>query len=181
MATDQFDNYQLNPSTLGDDWVFSGDEVHGKRAPGSKISNYNMYFVGARMSTDRTRTTFGDSDPKINPPRVIGAGFSGHGVDWSLFNYNPYGKAGVGTQQNPNFRVLNDWLQITGLGDLTVETADVMDKNEIEASGIVQYRNYPSEGYSSFGKTLGGASPDSRWVWQGNTWVAGGTPVNPFA
>lgn len=179
MATNQFDNYQLNPQDIGSDWVFSGDAAHGERAPGSKISNYNMYFVGARMSSDRTRTTFGSPDPRINPPRVIGAGFVGHGVDWALFNYNPYGGRGDGN--NPNFRVLNDWLKVTGLGDLTVETKDVMDEDEVVASGMVQYRNYPSEGYSSFGKTLGGASPDQSWIWQGNTWVPGSTPTNPFA
>ena len=181
MSTDQFDNYQLDPSALGSDWVFSGDEVHGKRSPGTKISNYNMYFVGARMTYDRTKTLLGGSDPKINPEREINDGFAGHGVDWSLFNYNPYGKAGVGTQQNPNFRVLNDWLQITGLGSITVETEDVMDEKEVKASGMVQYRNYPSEGYASFGKTTGGASPDRRWVWQGNTWVPSDAPTNPFA
>lgn len=177
MATNQFDNYQLNPNDLGSDWVFEGDEVHGKRQPNAKISNYNMYFVGARMSHDRTKTTFGSPDPRINPPRVIGDGFLGHGVDWAMFNYNPYGKL---AGENPNFRILNDWLQITGLGDIDVVTDDVMDKDEVAAEGMVAYRNYPSEGYSSFGKTTGGASPDSCWVWQGNTWVPGGVPENPF-
>lgn len=157
------------------DWVFTGDEVHGKRSPNSKISNYNMYFVGARMTYDRTRTILGGSDPRINPERVIGDGFGGHGVDWSLFNYNPYSKV------NPNFRVLNDWLNITGLGDITVVTDDVMDMDEVNASGMVQYRNYPSEGYNSFGKKSGGAAPDKRWVWEGNTWVPGEAPTNPFA
>jgi hypothetical protein len=169
MTTDQFDNYQLDPSALGSDWVFSGDQAHGTRSPNSKISNYNMYFVGARMSYDRTRTVLGGPDPQINPERVIGAGFSGHGVDWAEFNYNPYGGRGDGN--NPNFRILNDWLQVTGLGGIDVDTEDVMDKKEVEASGMVQYRNYPSEGYSSFGKTTGGASPDQRWVWSGNSWV----------
>ena len=185
MATNQFDNYQLNPQDIGSDWVFEGDEVHGKRAPGSKISNYNMYFVGARMSSDRTRTTFGDSDPRINPPRVIGVGFGGHGVDWALFNYNPYGMPifldKTVSNQNANFRVLNDWLQITGLGDIDVNTEDVMDKKEVDPAGMVQYMNYPSEGYNSFGKTKGGASPDKRWLWQSNSWVPGQPPVNPFA
>jgi len=165
MATNQFDNYQLNPNDLGSDWVFSGDEVHGKRAPNAVISNYNMYFVGPRMVKDRTRTTLGGPDPKINPPRVINDAWGGHGVDWAEFNYNPYSKT------NPNFRVLNDWLQVTGMGHITVVTDDVMDKDEVEASGMLAYRNYPSEGYSSFGKKSGGASGDKRWTWSGNTWV----------
>jgi hypothetical protein len=163
--TDQFDGFQLNPNDLGSDWVFEGDQVHGSRSPNSKISNYNMYFVGARMSIDRTRTVLGGPDPRINPPRVIGAGFGGHGVDWAEFNYNPYSKT------NPNFRVMNDWLQVTGMGHIDVVTDDVMDEDEVAASGMVAYMNYPSEGYSSFGKTTGGASPDKRWAWSGNTWV----------
>lgn len=183
MATHQFDNYQLNPQDIGSDWVFEGDQIHSNRSPSSVISNYNMYFVGARMTYDRTKTTFGSPDPRINPPRVVGDGFLGHGVDWALFNYNPYGRQdswNATFTQNPNFKILNDWLKITGLGDIDVVTDDVMDRDEVDASGMVQYRNYPSEGYSSFGKTLGGASPDTTWVWQGNTWVPGQVPTNPF-
>lgn len=168
--TDQFDNYQLNPSTLGSDWKFSGDQATINRAPNGALSNYNARFVGARMSFDRTRTTLGGSDPNINPKREIGAGYAGFGVDWSLFNYNPYSKV------NPNFRVNNDWLKITGLGGIDVVTDDVMDKDEVSADGMVQYRNYPTEGYNSFGK-----KGDKRWVWQGNTWVPGGQETNPFA
>lgn len=170
MATDQFDNFQLNPNDIGSDWVFSGDAAVGNVSPNSKISNYNAYFVGARMSTDRTRTTLGGPDPKINPERVIGDGYAGFGVDWGMFNYNPYSKI------NPNFRVNNDWLKITGLGGIGVVTDDVMDADEVTASGMVQYRNYPTEGWNSFGK-----KGDKRWIWQGNTWVPGGEETNPFA
>jgi len=170
MATDQFDNFQLNPGAIGSDWVFTGDAAVGNAAPNSKMSNYNAYFVGAKMSVDRTRTTLGSPDPRINPERVIGDGFSGFGVDWSLYNYNPYSKV------NPNFRVNNDWLQITGLGGIDVVTDDVMDADEVTASGMVQYRNYPTEGWNSFGK-----KGDKHWVWQGNTWVPAGSEINPFA
>ena len=57
------------------------------------------------------------------------------------------------------------------MGGIDVKTRDVTDAKEIEASGMVAYRNYPTEGYNSFGKTTGGASPDKRWTWKGNTWV----------
>jgi hypothetical protein len=159
--TDQFDNFQLDPNTIGNDWVFSGDEIHANRAPGTKISNFNYYFAGARMSQDRTKTVF-DFKNEQNPERTIGAGFSGWGVDWSLFNYNPYSKT------NPNFKVYNDYLQIMGLGNIDVESEDVMDKKEVDAAGMLAYRNYPTEGYNSFGK-----KGDKRWSWQGNSWVPG--------
>jgi len=165
MATDQFDNFQLNPNDLGSDWVFSGDEAVSNAAPNSAISNYNLHFVGKKMSTDRTRTTLGGPSDNINPSRTIGDGFVGWGVDWALFNYNPYSKT------NPNFKVHNDWLKITGLGGITIPVNDVMGIKESWPSGMVQYRNYPTEGYNSFGKTTGGASPDKEWAWHGNTWV----------
>jgi hypothetical protein len=173
MATDQFDNYQLDPNTIGDDWVFADDHIHMNRPPNSKIPNYQYYFVGPRMSIDRTRTLLGGPDPNINPQKEVNDAWLGHGVDWSLFNYNPYGRQDVWNStwsQNPNFRVMNDWLLITGLGGIDVVTDDVMDKDEIEPSGMVQYMNYPTEGYSSFGKKY-----DKRWIWQGNTWVPGGS------
>lgn len=169
MTTDQFDNYQLDPNLLGTDWVFSGQQIHMNRPPRGKIANYNYYYVDARRANDYTRTTLGGPDPRINPQREVNDGWLGHGVDWSLFNYNPYG--GRYDSKSPNFRVKNDWLKITGLGGITVVTDDVMDKDEVEASGMVAYRNYPSEGYSSYGKKTGGASGDKRWAWKGNTWV----------
>jgi hypothetical protein len=171
MATDQFDNYQVNPNTIGDDWVFSGDQAHMNRAPRTRISNFNYYFTGPRMTTDRTKTVFGYAHHEALH-KTDGSlfethdGYLGHGVDWGMFNYNPYGRQGGGLNQNPNFRVLNDWLQITGLGNISVVTDDVMDQDEVNASGMVQYRNYPTEGWNSFGKKY-----DKRWVWQGNTWV----------
>jgi len=178
--TNQFDNYQLDPNTLGDDWVFSGDEVHLNRAPKAKISNYNYYFAGTRRANDRTLTTLGSPDPNINPTREITwAGglpdsWLGHGVDWAEFNYNPYGRQDVWNStwsQNPNFRVKNDWLKITGMGGIGVPTEDVMDLKEANASGMLQYRNYPTEGYNSYGKQTARGSGDKRWRFQGNTWV----------
>jgi len=163
--TDQFDNFQLDPNVIGSDWVFSGDQVHANRAPGTKISNSNYYFAGARMSQDRTKTVF-DFKNEENPERTIGAGFAGWGVDWSLFNYNPYGGRGDGL--NSNFKVKNDWLQITGMGNIDVKTRDVMDKKDVDPAGMSAYRNYPTEGFNSFGK-----KGDKRWSWQGNSWVPG--------
>ena len=169
--TDQFDDFQINPATIGSDWVFTGQQATINRAPNSQLSNPQMHFVEERNSNDRTVIKFG-YDHQENPPRTIGSGFSGHGVDWALYNYNPYGMAvlldGTTPDQNPNFRVMNDWLLITGMGGLTVETMDVSDKKDIDPAGMIAYRNYPTEGYNSFGK-----KGDKEWSWQGNTWVPG--------
>jgi hypothetical protein len=168
MTTDQFDNFQLDPSAIGSDWTFTGQQATINRGPMGSISNPQYKFVEPRYTYDRTRVTF-DFSHEENPERTIGAGFAGWGVDWSLFNYNPFGGRGDG--KNVNFRVNNDWLQITGLGGISVETKDVSDSKGTDPSGMVAYRNYPREGFSSFGKTTGGASPDKRWAWKGNTWV----------
>ncbi len=50
-----------------------------------------------------------------------------------------------------------------------METEDVMDTDILHS--ILQYRNYPEEGYSSYGKKSSGAAGDKRWAWKGNTWV----------
>lgn len=177
----QFNGFQLDPSTVGEDWAFSGDQAHGNRPPDSKISNPQYHFVGAKSSADRTKVVFGH-DREQNPQNWdIGDGELGQGVNWALFNYNPYGRQDVWNStvdQNPNFRVMNDWLKITGLGDINVPEDGFSDKNEVSATGMVQYRNYPTEGYHSFGGKTGGASPDERWEWQGNTWVPGNAPTS---
>jgi hypothetical protein len=162
--TDQFDGFQLDPSTIGSDWVFSSQQATINRSPAGQMSNPQYKSVGDRVSDDRTRVS-ADFKHEENPDRTIGAGFLGHGVDWALFNYNPY------STTNPNFRILNDWLKITSMGGIDVKTNDVSDSKGIDPAGMVAYRNYPTEGYSSFGKTTGGASPDKRWAWKGNTWV----------
>lgn len=160
--TDQFDGFQLDPNAIGSDWVFSGQQATINQAPSVKKSNTQYNFVEARCSDDRTRIAL-DFDAEENPERTVGDGFGGWGVDWALFNYNPYGKL---SGENPNFRVNNDFLQITGMGDVDIKTADVMDDRQTTASGMVEYYNYPTEGYNSFGK-----KGDKRWTWQGNSWI----------
>jgi len=160
--TDQFDGFQLDPGALGSDWVFTGQQATINQAPNVTKSNPQYHFVGARYSADRTRVVL-DFESKENPERVINDGFLGWGVDWSLFNYNPYGKL---AGENPNFKIHNDFLQITGMGGIDVETADVMDQEDVSAAGMLEYRNYPTEGYNSFGK-----KGDKTWTWGGNTWI----------
>ena len=160
----QFDGFQLDPASIGSDWVFSGKQATINQGPSNTFSNPQYHFVEPRCSVDRTRVVF-DFSHQENPERTIGAGFAGWGVDWALFNYNPYSRI------NPNFKVKNDWLLITGLGGINVVTNDVSDRKQADASGMVAHYNYPKEGYNSFGKTTGGASSDKRWKWSGQTWV----------
>jgi len=168
-----YDDFQVTPHRVGD---VRGEHV---RDPGSKISNYQILFKGARETSDYTRTTFDGREDQFQNPQK---GYEDHGwqiidqylahdTDISLFEYNPYGHAKDSSGfVNPNRRRLSDdWAKIIGLGVVDVETGDVMD-TDIH-SGILQYRNYPVEGYSSFGQKTSGASGAKRWGWSGNTWV----------
>jgi len=160
--TDHFDNFEINPNAVGSDWKFSGGQAVLNQGPLAKMANYDYWKVGERFSFDRTRTVFAYEHGE-NPERTINDAWLGWGVDWAQFNYNPYGKL-VG--QSPLFKVHNDYLLITGLGGIDIKADDVMDKDQVEASGMVHYYNYPTEGYNSFGK-----KGDKRWAWQGNSWI----------
>ncbi|MHA2217659.1 MAG: hypothetical protein ACXADW_14000 [Candidatus Hodarchaeales archaeon] len=168
-----YDDFQVTPHSVGD--------VRGNhtRPPGSKISNYNVLFKGARKSQDYTLTTFeGIEDQHRNPQKgytdhawPITDQYIAHDTDWALFEYNPYGHSkDTASFTNPNRRRLTDnWAKVIGVGEVDTPQQDILDTDVI--SGMVQYRNYPDEGYSSFGKKTGGATGDRRWGWNGNTWV----------
>ena len=135
---------------------------------GSRISNYNARARGPRLSSDRTRTTLGGTTINVNPQREFTDQDLAHGVDWAEINYNPYGKANdADSFTNPNRRRLSDsWAQVTGMGVIELIDEDVVGGDESTGAGMLQYRNYPGEGYSSFGK-----KEDKRWTWNGNSWV----------
>jgi hypothetical protein len=45
---------------------------------------------------------------------------------------------------------------------------DIMDTNIVAAEGMDAYTNYPTEGFSSFGK-----KGDKERAWIGNSWING--------
>lgn len=167
-----YDDFQVIPHSVG--------EVAGKdqRSIGSRLSNYRALFKGSKKSQDYTITTFTTvTDGEINPQKFyaehgweVNDAYLGHGTDWSLFEYNPYGHTKDADWKNPRIRrYSSDWAKIIGFGNIGFETDDVIG-GDIHHS-IVQYRNYPDEGYSSYGKKSSGAEGDKRWKWQGNTWI----------
>lgn len=168
MTTDQFDNFQLEPGLIGSTWVFTGQQGSLNRAPNAIISTPDFRNVGTRNEYDRTRTVFA-YEYEENPVRTIGTGFAGWGVDWALFNYNPYGMAthidGSTGDSNVTMKVRNDFLNIAGLGGLDVITHDVMDENLVTGT-MTQYYNYPTEGWNAFGK-----KGQKEWRWQGQSWI----------
>jgi len=158
------DNFQPDPNSIGN--VTARDIL----PLGSRISNYNAMTRGIRHSTDRTKTSFDFGNKTENIGREFTDQDLAHGVDWAEFNYNPYGKVGdTDGFVNPNRRRLSDsWAKVIGVGELELIDEDVVGGDESTGAGMLQYRNYPEEGYSSFGK-----KEDKRWTWNGNSWVPG--------
>lgn len=158
-----YDDFQVTPHSVGD---VRGDHT---RPPGSRISNYQILAKGQRRSQDYTFTSFADEKFE-NPEKEVTDAFLAHGTDWSLFEYNPYGHSKDSSDfTNPNRRRLSDnWAKVIGVGSIDLVDWDVVGGGDDDAvvGAIVQYRNYPEEGYSSFGK-----KGDKRWAWSGNTWV----------
>lgn len=154
--SDEYDFFSIDPGALGDDWK-GGSEGQAFRPFETRISNFGALNRGARSSTDYTRTTF-DNAIEVNPEAVPGVGF---GTDRGFYDYNPF--VWGGSIQ----RTLMDRLHKMGLGGIDIFHVDVSDKKEVNASGMSQYKNYPSEGWNSFGKKY-----DKQRAWHGNTWIA---------
>jgi hypothetical protein len=168
-----YDDFQVIPHQVGD--IVGGEK---ERPLGSRLSNYQAMFKGNRKSQDYTLTTFTSGEDQHRNPQKgyiehgwdVNDAYLGHGTDWSLFEYNPYGHSKDAAYKNPRLRRLSgDWATIIGFGSVSFEDEDVIGGNV--HNNIIQYRNYPDEGYSSYGKKSSGASGDKRWAWKGNTWV----------
>jgi len=136
----EHDFFQLDPGSIGQDWK-GGSQARQMRSPGNVMSNYEALKYGTARSDDYTRVVF-DNDHEENPGRVLGVGF---GTDMGWYNYNPY------VWGSAVKKVLDDKMIKMGMGSIAVEHDDVSDKDEVEASGMSQYKNYPSEGWRSFG------------------------------
>ena len=141
----EFDFFQIDPSTIGSDWV-GGDQAREMRAPNAVISNYEAKKYGAARSDDYTRVVF-DNAHEENTQVHVGVGF---GVDRGWYDYNPFvwGSTVLKTLDDQFTRMGMD--MSTGFS-ISVLHDDVSDKDEVEASGMVSGKNYPSEGWRSFG------------------------------
>ena len=132
----EYDFFQFNPGSIGDGWV--GDVG---RSPDSKISNYEDYKNGTARSDDYTRVTFANAIEE-NPSVAPGIGY---GTDWAYYVYNPY------VWGSTVLKTLDDKMTRMNMGSLNLKNMGFSDKKAVDASGMSQYKNYPSEGWRSFG------------------------------
>lgn len=169
-----YDNFSFDPNSIGVDWK-SGNQPAMRRF-GTRLSKRNINYVGPRMSTDYTRTTLGFAFQEgQNPEPELGAGY---GTDPGDVIYNPF-QWGVTAA---HLRMLDDSLLVLNMehggrklpdygdagADLTPPRKDVMDRKQTSAESMVQYTNYPKEGWASFGRKY-----DKQRAWAGNTWING--------
>lgn len=141
----EHDFFQLDPGSIGSDWV-GGEQAKEMRPPNAVISNYEALKYGAARSDDYTRVVF-DNAHEENPQGAVGVGF---GTDRGWYDYNPYvwGSTVLKTLDDQFTRMgmdTSDGFSISVIGE------DVSDRKEVNASGMVSGKNYPSEGWRSFG------------------------------
>jgi len=173
---DQYDNFSFSPSTIGEDWLSGSQPAYDIRPIAARMSRWNVDYAGARNSNDYTRTSLGFAFKGTIENPVVRVGI-GYGTDVGYYNYNPM-VSGIAIA---HLRMLNDSMFIMGMyhggtnlsnynddgASIDQPRYDVMDSKEI-VSGMEQYKNYPSEGWYSFGKKY-----DKERDWAGNTWING--------
>jgi len=120
-----------------------------------RMSNFGALNVGARMDDDYSRTTlyFQSKDELMNP--------SGWDQDADM-NDNPLleGSSLKYTRDDQFIRMTMDSSTGTFIDQ---PKADVMDQNVIDAAGMEKPRNYPTEGWHSFGKKYDKPIPYVGW------------------
>lgn len=132
----------------------SDDSIAIRRTVDGKISDFGAGNVGARMASDLTRTVLDfESKDDLSDRAVItedtGVGSNVPGRSTNV-DHNPYliGSTVNKTRDEQSFRM--------GMSDNRGESIDtpnfdVMDNNETTASGMAANKNWPTEGYRSFG------------------------------
>ncbi len=156
----EYDFYQIPHTGVdepdrGSSYARTDVDTSIRRALDMKLSNFGALNVGLRTSTDYTRTVleFKTKD-ELSDLNVLtedgGAGGRG-GLRSVNVDVNPYvwGSTVKKIRDDQFFRMDMD-NNVTG-NAVAKPKFDVMDTNEVAAAGMVAYKNYPSEGWRSFG------------------------------
>ena len=144
-----------------------------RRKSDMKISNFGSLWIGPRMTSDYTRTklTWSSKDDLSNwrmiteddgPGRLLG--MRGTSVDQNPYLVGSTVKRYRDDQffrmdmehppTSPSLLADSDLAALYPAGaaaDIEKPTFDVMDTNLVDADGMNKYKNYPTEGYRSFG------------------------------
>jgi hypothetical protein len=146
----EFNFYQIDHTGVNepdrDDYARTDVAVPIRRAADMKISNFGAKNVGASMSSDYTRTVlYFQSKDELSDWNFI------TGVEQEANrDENPY------VLGSTIKRVRDDQFFRMGMSndrgtEIDEPGFDVMDTNLVDASSMVSGKNWPSEGYRSFG------------------------------
>lgn len=140
----EYDFYQADPGSIGNDWL-GGDRAPLLRPIGSRMSKYNDMYIGTRRSDDYNRTVYQWKFEQNNPV-ALGKGY---GTDWAYIEYNPYllGSTVKKVLDDQGFKM--GMSHNTG-GDIDLFSRGMSDSYGIDPSGMVSFKNYPSEGVIRF-------------------------------
>jgi hypothetical protein len=125
-----------------------------RRKSDMRISNFGALWVSPRMDADYTRTvlTFESKDDYSNWKLAATDDGAGGlvGLRGTVVDNNPYlwGSTVKKVRDDQFFRMDMD-NNVDGIG-IDKPKFDVMDTNVVQ-SGMNQYKNYPTEGWRSFG------------------------------
>lgn len=153
----EYNFYQIDATGVNEpdlDAARTEKAVPIRRAVDEKISSFGSTTIGSRMGTDYTRTTldFESKDNLLDHNMLVqdtgmGQNVSGRGI---TVDHNPYiaGSTIKKTRDEQAFRM--------GMSDnrgVSVEAPkfDVSDTNTTGAEGMTSGKNWPSEGWRSFG------------------------------
>jgi hypothetical protein len=150
----QIPHVGVDEADRGSDYARTDVDVTIRRALDMKLSNFGARNVGLRISDDYTRTVLAfKSKDELADINVLtedgGAGGRG-GLRSVNVDVNPYviGSTVKKIRDDQFFRMDMD-NNVTG-NAVAKPKFDVMDTKEV-SSGMVAYKNYPSEGWRSFG------------------------------
>lgn len=156
----EYDFYQIDHTGVNEpDLTASGvartdKAVPIRRAADEKVSYFRSGFVGSRMSTDYTRTglDFESKDDLLDHNVLtedpgMGQNVAGRGIN---VDHNPYvlGSTVKKIRDEQAFRMGMSDNRGTSVDE---PSFDVMDTNLVDAASMVAGKNWPSEGWRSFG------------------------------
>lgn len=154
----EYNFYQIDHTGVSepdrDDSARTDQSVPIRRALDSKISMFGSNFVGARMGTDYTRTdlSFKSKDELLDHNVLVedtgmGSNVPGRGIS---VDHNPY------LEGSTVKRVRDEQAFRMGMSDnrgasVDAPRFDVSDTDVVDATGMVAGKNWPTEGWRSYG------------------------------
>lgn len=147
----EYDFFQVSIGTTGPDadevsYVRSSSGIVNKKPFSQKMSYFGSLSTDAALATDYTRTSLGfASKDNLSDWHAIGK----FEQDYDTID-NPF-IWGSSIKYVRDDQFIRMGMTKDNGADIAMPKFDVMDTKEVQASGMVAGKNWPSEGWRSFG------------------------------